>query len=106
MNEPTPQPPTKQPPQVPLPTSGLAIASLVTGILGFMGPVVFSVIALFTGYEARKETRSDPPRASGDGFATAGIVMGYIQLGLACAGLCCLAVFAVWFLVVLGGQGQ
>jgi cytochrome c biogenesis protein CcdA len=66
----------------------MAIASLVTGILGFLGPVVFSLIAIFTGYAARKETRAQPPRVSGDGFATAGIIMGWIQIGLAALAIC------------------
>ena len=91
----------------PLPTSGMAIASLVTGILGFMGPVVFSLIAIVTGYSARKETRAIPPRATGDGMATAGIVMGYIQLGLAALVLCCvLAGFFIPLISLLGIQSQ
>src|SRR5512143_3765381 len=111
MNQPlSPQPP--QPPQPPyppvdiLPTSGLAIASLVTGIMGFAGPVVFSIIALVTGYAARNETRSRPPRASGDGLATAGIVMGYVQLGLVAFVLCCvlasLVIPGLGFLSIFG----
>ena len=96
------QPPNYVPPAPSLPTSGLAIASLITGILGFvLAPIVCSLIAIFTGYAARKETRSVPPRASGDGMATAGITMGYIQIGLAVIGLCC---FILYFalVVVLG----
>ena len=61
-------------------SSTLAIISLIAGILGFMGlPIIASVIAIFTGYAARKETRSRPPRATGDGMVTAGIVMGWIH---------------------------
>jgi hypothetical protein len=106
MNQSMQQGPTSAPPEGYLPTSGLATASLITGILGFMGPVVFSAIALWTGYAARKETRSQPPRATGDGMATAGIVMGYIQLALACVGALCVAVYAVWFVFVIAQQGQ
>jgi len=76
------------PAEPPLPTSGMAIASLVTGILGFFGPVVFSIIAILTGYAARKQTRAVPARVSGDGFATAGIVMGWIQLVLVFLAVC------------------
>lgn len=76
-----------------LPTSGMAIASLVTGILGFMGPVLFSIIAVVTGYAARKETRGVPPSASGDGFATAGILMGWIQIGLVAGAICAALAF-------------
>ena len=62
-----------------LPSSTLAIVSLVSAILGFsFVPVIGTIVALITGYMARNETRSIPPRASGDGLATAGIIMGWI----------------------------
>ena len=102
MTESSPQP-SYLPPVAPLPTSGMAIASLVTGILGFtIAPLLGGVVAIFTGYAARKETRSVPPMASGDGLATAGIIMGYIQLGLVAIGLCCFLAYAVFFLGILG----
>lgn len=83
------QSPTSMPPsEPPLPTSSLAIASLVTGILGFLGPVVFSLIAILTGYAARKDTRAAGSRVSGDGLATAGILMGWIQIGLVALVIC------------------
>ena len=89
-----------QPPAPLLPTSGLAVASLITGILGFtMLPVIGGIIDLVTGYMARKETRSAPPSASGDGMATAGIIMGYVELGLAVVGVCC---FVAYMVLVVG----
>jgi hypothetical protein len=85
---------------MPLPASTLAIVSLVAGILGFtVLPMVASIVALITGYMARGETRSVPPRASGDGMATAGIIMGYIQIVLGVIGICC---FLAYFLFVGG----
>jgi hypothetical protein len=86
-----PDRPTNYPPApTVLPTSTLAIVSLVTGLLGFgVIPVLGSIIALITGYMARKETRAVPPVASGDGMATAGIIMGYVQMGLLVIGACC-----------------
>ena len=97
------QPPTYLPPAAPLPTSGTAIASLIFGILGFtVAPILGGIIAVLTGYAARKDTRAVPPRASGDGLATAGIVMGYIQLGIAAIGLCCLLIYLIFFLGILG----
>jgi hypothetical protein len=83
-----------------LPTSPLATISLIAGILGFAGfPVIGSIVAIWTGYAARKETRAIPPRAAGDGMATAGIVMGWIQLGLAVVAICC---FIAYFVFVVG----
>ena len=98
--------PQNMTPTVP-PTSTLATVSLIAGILGFMGlPIIASIVAIWTGYAARQETRSVPPRASGDGMATAGIVMGWIQVGLAVVAICC---FVAYFVLVIGlvsrGQG-
>ena len=82
-----------------LPTSTLAIISLVAGILGLSGLLgIGSIIALITGMMARNETRGNPPTHSGDGMATAGIVMGWIGIGLSICGLC---VFAGLFIVPL-----
>ena len=83
-----------------LPTSTLAIVSLVAGLLGFtLFPVVATIVAIVTGHMARKETRSVPPTASGDGLATAGIIMGYVQIGLFVIGICC---FLLYFVFVAG----
>lgn len=83
-----------------LPTSTLAMVSLIAGIAGFSFlPVIGSIVALLTGYAARKETRAVPATVSGDGMATAGIVMGWIGVGLAVVSICC---FAFYFLFVVG----
>jgi hypothetical protein len=91
-----------------LPSSTLAIVSLIAGILGFtMLPLIGSIVALVTGYEARKETRAIPPRASGDGLATAGIVMGWIQIGLSVIGVCCVAAYFLFIAAaVASGNGH
>jgi uncharacterized protein DUF4190 len=91
-----------------IPQSTLAIISLIAGIGGFTFlPLIGSIIALLTGYAARKETRAAPPTASGDGMATAGIVLGWVQIGLGAIGLCC---FAAYFLfiggAILSGSGH
>lgn len=87
---------------VTLPSSTLATISLVAAVLGFTAvPIVGGIVALITGYMARSETRSVPPKASGDGMATAGIVMGWIQVGLLIVGVCCVAASLIfglsWF---------
>ena len=95
--------PSDLPPQAnvqysaPLPTSTLAIISLIGGIAAFTFlPLLGSIVALITGYMARGETRSVPPRASGDGLATAGIVLGYIHLALAVVGFCCVILYLLF----------
>lgn len=83
-----------------LPSSTMAIVSLIAGIAGFSFlPVIGSIVALLTGYAARKETRAIPPAASGDGMATAGIIMGWIGIGLAVISICC---FAAYFVFIFG----
>jgi hypothetical protein len=80
-----------------LPSSTLAIVSLISGIVGFtFMPVIGGIVALITGYMARNETRSIPPKASGDGMATAGIIMGWVQLGLLVVGICCAIAYFVF----------
>lgn len=90
-----------------LPTSTLAIVSLISGILGFtLVPVIGTVVALITGYMARNETRSLPPKASGDGLATAGIIMGWIQVALIVITICCGIAYLVFFVGLFAASGQ
>lgn len=90
-----------------LPTSTLAIVSLVSAILGFsIVPVIGTIVALITGYMARSETRSIPPRASGDGLATAGIIMGWIQVALVVITICCGIAYFVFVLGIFASSGQ
>jgi hypothetical protein len=63
--------------------SGLAIASLVCGIATWtIFPVVAAIAAVVTGHLAKKEIRESGNTLGGDGMALAGLLMGYIQLGL------------------------
>lgn len=71
-----------------VPTSGLAIASLVLGIGGLtLLPFFGSILALLFGYMARADIRSRPEEVTGDGLALTGIVLGWISVGLALLGI-------------------
>jgi len=61
-------------------TSYWVIISLITGILNFKFPPFGAIAALVTGYVARKEIRESNGTISGDGFATAGLVLGWIGI--------------------------
>jgi hypothetical protein len=101
--DPSNRPISYETPSPQLQTSTLAIISMIAGILGFTAfPVLGTVIALITGYMARQETRAIPPRAAGDGMATAGIIMGFVQIGLILVGICC---FIGYFIFVIGLVG-
>jgi len=77
-----------------LPTSTLAIISLITGIASwFLLPFIAAVAAVITGHMAKNEIKKSNGMLGGNGMATAGMVLGYVQLGL---GLClCIVVTAM-----------
>jgi len=96
-DEPLPPPPPRPVAAAPsVPTSGMAIASLVLGIGGLtVLPLLGSILALIFGYLARKDIRERPAEVTGDGLAVAGIVMGWISVALAVAGLLFFGVLTV-----------
>src|SRR5438874_3667354 len=71
------------PPAVPMAavprTNGLAIASLVVGIVWIYG--IGSVLALVFGYTAKSQIDASGGRETGRGFAVAGIVLGWVGIG-------------------------
>ncbi len=74
---------------LPAQTSSLAIASLVSGIISwFLLPFIGAIIAVVTGHLAKREIRESMGRLTGDGLATAGLVLGYINIGLTVIGAC------------------
>ena len=60
-------------------TSGMAIASLVLGVLWIYW--IGSILALIFGYLAKNEIRDSPEPIDGNGLATAGIVLGWVGMG-------------------------
>jgi hypothetical protein len=75
-------------------TNTLAIVSLITGIASwFILPFIAAVAAVITGHMAKTEIKKSNGMQGGNGMATAGMVLGYVQLGL---GLClCIVVGAM-----------
>jgi len=72
-------------------THALAIVSLVLSILGLLPvlPLVGSIGGIVTGIIARREIRARADLLSGDGTAKAGIILGWVGIGL--IGLICVA---------------
>ncbi|HXX15040.1 MAG TPA: DUF4190 domain-containing protein [Candidatus Eremiobacteraceae bacterium] len=60
------------------PTSGKAIASLITGIFFFFLPA--SIAAVILGHISLSEIRKSAGRLRGQGIATAGLVLGYVGI--------------------------
>ena len=81
MNQPPPIPASPAPK-----TSGLAVASLILGILAivlcFIGPVLFGIPAIICGHLASGWIRRSGGAMTGKGLATAGFVTGYVSLAL------------------------
>ena len=79
-------------------TSSLAVVSLIFGILGYVFlPFVGALVAVICGHAARSEIRRAPPGSiDGDGIALAGLILGWIQIGIA-------VLAVVFFILALAG---
>ncbi|MCS7010736.1 MAG: DUF4190 domain-containing protein, partial [Anaerolineales bacterium] len=73
-------------------TSTTAVISLIAGLLGFFQilPLIGPIIAVITGHMAKKEIRQSGGMVTGEGLATAGLILGYLSLGLALCAICVL----------------
>lgn len=75
-------------------TSVLAVVSLVSGVLGWtLAPWLGSIIAIITGHMARSEIKRDPRGLEGDGLAVAGLVLGWLMIGLSLLALLLIILF-------------
>jgi hypothetical protein len=99
-----PSPPAGVPPQYgtsapgPLPGSGKATTSLVTGIIGILCCGLLGIVALVTGKQATAEAAAAGFPQPGN--AKAGIILGWIAIALMVLGL------IVWIVVIaVGGMG-
>jgi len=60
-----------------------AVASLIFGILGFcICGIIFGLLAVSKGKQARDLCRENPGEYSGEGLALAGIILGWIGFAL------------------------
>jgi hypothetical protein len=76
-------PPQGLPPptgQAPAQQKGLAIASLVLGLLSPLFCLLTGVPAIVCGHIARARTRRAPAQYGGGGLALAGLILGYVAL--------------------------
>ena len=100
-NQPPSQPPyypkAPMPPQPVPQTNSMAVVSLIFGILSYLGlAIIGAIIAIIAGHVAKGQIRASNGWQTGDGMATAGLVMGYIQIVL----LLCGCVFVALILLV------
>lgn len=74
--------------------SVLAITSFTCGLMGWtVLPVLGAIAAVVTGHLARSSIRREAGALDGEGFAIAGLVLGYTMLGLSLLGLFLIVLF-------------
>ena len=74
-----------------------AIVSLISGILAWLGLFgLGGIAAVIAGHVGKDQIRKSGGQMSGDGIATAGLILGYLNIALAIVALCLL------FLVIAG----
>jgi hypothetical protein len=70
-------------------TNTMALVSLIAGILGLtFFPFLGSIAAVITGNIGRKEIAASAGAETGGGMALAGVIMGWIGVGLGVVGIC------------------
>ncbi|HEY6308432.1 MAG TPA: DUF4190 domain-containing protein [Candidatus Angelobacter sp.] len=80
-----PQIVSMQPQTLVAPTEDKAVISMVLGILSLVSfSILAGIPAIILGKMSRDNIRANPGRYSGEGMATAGVVMGWISVGLLC----------------------
>lgn len=77
-------------------TNGMAIASLVTSIVALFSCSLLGAVGVYLAKRAREEIRTKGE--DGEGLATAGLVIGWIGVGLGILGI----LFLVLYFGVLG----
>ncbi len=83
-------------------TSGYAIASLICSLLGYIGVFGFGpLLGIIFGHLALREIDRSNGALQGRGIAQAGLILGYIALGLA---LLAIIFFALIFIVGAGAS--
>jgi ABC-type dipeptide/oligopeptide/nickel transport system permease component len=79
-------------------TNGFAIASLILSISGFvLLGIVGSILGVIFGHVAQGQIKKAVPREEGHGLATAGIIMGYIGIGVNIL----ILLFFLFFVIIL-----
>ncbi len=87
-------------------TSTLAVVSLVAGILGWtLLPLIGSLGAIITGHMARGEIRRSAGAIDGDGYAIAGLVLGWGSVIVSIVGVLLVVMFFGGIAALLGWLG-
>lgn len=80
----------------PVETNIWAIISVISGVLGWLG--VFGlggIAAVICGHVAKSQIKNSAGRQGGDGLATIGLVLGYLNIALVLVGICLFVLITV-----------
>lgn len=87
--------------------SALAIVSLVSGLVGWTFiPIIGAIAAIITGHLAKKEIRDSGGTMSGDGMALAGLILGYVQIGLTLLAIIVIVICAIAMVPIFQNVGN
>lgn len=81
-------------------TNGMAIAALVVGLVSIFSCQLIGIVAIFLGHRARNEIRASGE--DGDGMALAGIIIGWVAVGLAVLAIVVMLVYFGFMAVMFG----
>lgn len=82
-------------------TDGMAIGSLVCSICGFMICPITFIVGVILGHMSLNKIRMSNGQLEGDALAKAGIIIGYIGIGLMVIGI---IVYVLFFAAVFGAS--
>jgi len=84
-------------------TSPWSVVSLISGIASYIAlPFLGAIIALVTGYVAKDEIRKSNGTIGGEGMATAGIVLGWINIALILIAIALIVILIIGIIPALG----
>jgi hypothetical protein len=79
------------------------VISLILGVLAFAGfSILTGIPAIILGNASRERIRASAGQLTGEGMATAGVVMGWISVGL--VGVVGLMILAMLLFLIPGGR--
>lgn len=76
--------------------STLALLSMIFGIASyFVIPFIGAIAAVVLGHMGKNEIKKSAGMLKGNGMATAGLILGYVQLGLFVVSICVITILAL-----------
>jgi hypothetical protein len=94
------QPAAATPYQMPRQSSGKATTAMVLGIVGLVACGIAGIVAIVLGNQAKNEIDASGGQLEGRGMALAGIIMGWIAVGIMVLGV------AIFLLIVIVGASS